>query len=62
LKLGSIAFPAISTGIYGFPKGRAAEVAVSEVQAYSEKLEKILFVCFDEETAGIHRKLLMPKS
>jgi O-acetyl-ADP-ribose deacetylase (regulator of RNase III) len=62
LKLGSIAFPAISTGIYGFPKGRAAKIAVSEVQAYSEKLEKILFVCFDEETAGIYRKLLMPKS
>jgi len=62
LKLGSIAFPAISTGIYGFPKGRAAKIAVSGVQAYSVKLEKILFVCFDEETAGIYRKLLMPKS
>ncbi len=62
LKLGSIAFPAISTGIYGFPKGRAAKIALSEVQPYSEKLEKILFVCFDEETAGIYRKLLMPKS
>jgi len=62
LKAGSIAFPAISTGIYGFPKGRAAKIAVSEVHGYSKRLEKILFVCFDEETAGIYRKLLMPAS
>jgi O-acetyl-ADP-ribose deacetylase len=62
LNLRSIAFPAISTGIYGFPKGRAAKIAVSEVQGYAERLEKILFVCFDEETAGIYRKLLMPVS
>jgi O-acetyl-ADP-ribose deacetylase len=62
LKLRSIAFPAISTGIYGFPKGRAAKIAVREVQGYSERLEKVLFVCFDEETAGIYRKLLLPES
>jgi len=62
LKVRSIAFPAISTGIYSFPKGRAAKIAVSEVHGYSKRLEKILFVCFDEETAGIYRKLLMPKS
>jgi O-acetyl-ADP-ribose deacetylase (regulator of RNase III) len=62
LQLKSIAFPAISTGIYGFPKGRAAKIAVNEVQGYSERLEKVLFVCFDEETAGIYRKLLPPES
>jgi O-acetyl-ADP-ribose deacetylase (regulator of RNase III) len=62
LKLRSIAFPAISTGIYGFPKGRAAKIAVREVQGYSERLEKVLFVCFDEETAGIYRKLLLPEN
>ncbi len=62
LNIRSIAFPAISTGIYGFPKGRAAKIAISEVQGYSERLEKVLFVCFDEETAGIYRKLLLPES
>jgi O-acetyl-ADP-ribose deacetylase (regulator of RNase III) len=62
LKLRSMAFPAISTGIYGFPKGRAAKIAVREVQGYSERLEKVLFVCFDEETAGIYRKLLLPEN
>src|SRR5260370_13633280 len=62
LNIRSIAFPAISTGIYGFPKGRAAKIAISEVQGYSERLEKVLFVCFDEETAVIYRKLLLPES
>jgi len=59
LELRSIALPAISTGIYGFPKGRAAKIAVREVRGYAERLEKILFVCFDEETAGIYRDLLL---
>jgi O-acetyl-ADP-ribose deacetylase (regulator of RNase III) len=62
LKIRSIAFPAISTGIYGFPKGRAAKIAVREVESYSERLERILFVCFDKETAEIYRKLLLPES
>jgi O-acetyl-ADP-ribose deacetylase (regulator of RNase III) len=62
LNVRSISFPAISTGIYGFPKGRAAKIAVSEVRGYSESLEKVLFVCFDEETAEIYRKLLLPES
>jgi O-acetyl-ADP-ribose deacetylase len=62
LNVRSIAFPAISTGIYGFPKGRAAKIAVSEVQGYSERLEKVLFVCFDQETTWIYRKLLLAES
>jgi O-acetyl-ADP-ribose deacetylase (regulator of RNase III) len=54
----SIAFPAISTGIYGFPKQQAAEIAVKEVSTNSGTLKQVLFVCFDSETAEIYRKLL----
>ena len=54
-----IAFPAISTGIYGFPKQRAAEIAVSEARAYTGDIETLLFVCFDAETADIYRGLLV---
>jgi len=58
LKVQSLAFPAISTGIYGFPKERAAEIAVREVGKYTDKLQKLLFVCFDAETKSIYGKLL----
>jgi O-acetyl-ADP-ribose deacetylase len=58
LNVRSIAFPAISTGIYGFPKQRAAKIAVSEVSAFKRDMEKVLFVCFDAETAEIYRQLL----
>ena len=58
LEVRSIAFPAISTGIYGFPKTRAAEIAVREVRQAAEEMERLLFVCFDEETASIYRGLL----
>ena len=58
LKLKSIAFPAISTGIYGFPKQQAATIAVKEVRSNLGNLDRVLFVCFDSETAEIYRKLL----
>lgn len=56
----SIAFPAISTGIYRFPRQRAAEIAVHTVQEQLQSggPERILFCCFDDETAEIYRKLL----
>lgn len=54
----SIAFPAISTGRFGFPKREAAKIAVRVVQRYSESFDKVLFVCFDAETANIYPKLL----
>lgn len=54
----SIAFPAISTGRFGFPKREAAKIAVREVQRYCESFDKVFFVCFDAETANIYRKLL----
>jgi len=58
LQVRSIAFPAISTGVYGFPKERAAKIAVSEASAFMRETEKLLFVCFDAETAEIYRQLL----
>lgn len=48
----SIAFPNISTGIYGFPKDRAATISLETVREYLQKtrgIEKVIFVCFDEE-------------
>ena len=58
LHVKSIALPAISTGVYGFPKERAAKIAVCEVRSYTGGIEKVVFVCFDAETADIYRGLL----
>ena len=47
----TIAFPAIATGVYGFPRDRAARIAVAEVAAYLAQNEIpaiVIFVCFDE--------------
>ncbi len=49
---GTIAFPGISTGIYGFPKSEAAEIAMKAVREFllfSVEIEKVIFVCFDDE-------------
>lgn len=57
-KLESIAFPAISTGVYGYPKQQAAEIAVREVQALADALDRVIFCCFDKPTADLYRALL----
>lgn len=55
----TIAFPNISTGIYKFPKKLAAEIAVHEVSKFqSDIIEKVIFVCFDQENEEIYKQLL----
>ena len=49
----SIAFPSISTGVYGFPVDKASRIAIKEITAHLEQNtipEKVFFVCFDERT------------
>src|SRR5579864_3299364 len=54
----SIAFPAISTGIYGFPAERAARIAVDTVKAHvaASGVEVVNFVCFDQKTLRIYEE------
>lgn len=57
----SIAFPAISTGIYGFPAERAAGIAVRTVAAVlasEPRLEEVVLCCFGAPSAELHRKAL----
>ncbi len=60
-KLSSVAFPAISTGVYRFPKELAATIAVTEIKKFLARNsfpEKVIFVVFDDEALGIYKKLL----
>ncbi len=55
----SIAFPNISTGIYHFPKDKAAQIAVETVKSFEfELIENIVFVCFDDENYTLYQDLL----
>jgi O-acetyl-ADP-ribose deacetylase len=59
--LASVAFPNISTGIYGFPKELAANLAIAEVKAFLNQpssVNKIIFVCFDRENFDLYRNLV----
>jgi O-acetyl-ADP-ribose deacetylase (regulator of RNase III) len=59
--LATLAFPAISTGIYGFPPDRAARIAIDTVLASLSTcpgITEIRFVCFDADTADLYRDLL----
>ena len=59
--LETIAFPAISTGIFGFPKDRCAMIMLSTTIAYLEgptKLEKVVYCLYDQDTFTIFKRIL----
>ena len=56
--ISSIAFPAISTGVYGFPKARAAEIAIGVMREHEARFERIIACVFDAETEALYRSAL----
>lgn len=63
-----VAFPAISTGVYNFPKTRAAKIAFAHVFGHfagrpaPERPEKVLFVCFNEQDAAVYRDVIQNRA
>jgi len=57
----SIAFPAISTGVYGFPIEEATAIAIREISKFLDKtpsIKEVLFVCFSQADTTIYKKTL----
>ena len=57
----TIAFPAISTGVYGFPLERATRIAVAEVKKFSaqtDSLKQVVFVCFEQRASVVYHQML----
>ncbi|MEM5767238.1 MAG: O-acetyl-ADP-ribose deacetylase [Bacillota bacterium] len=57
--LKTVAFPSISTGVYRFPKERAAGIAVKEIRdflAVERSIEQVVMVCFDDDTLHCYRQ------
>lgn len=64
-RLKTIAFPNISTGVYGFPKSMAAEIAIGAVRSFMNRpgsVEEIIFVVFDGENKTLYNNLLANQS
>ncbi len=62
-KCKTVAFPAISTGIYGYPKGEAAEIAVTEINKFfneqkDSSIQDVILVCFDNLTERLYENIL----
>ncbi|MCF7857731.1 MAG: glucose-6-phosphate isomerase [Candidatus Cloacimonetes bacterium] len=63
--ISTIAFPAISCGVYRFPIEKATEIAVSEVKKYIKEhseIKKVIFVCYNNEIYSEYLKILQPDS
>ncbi|MDB5135882.1 MAG: O-acetyl-ADP-ribose deacetylase [Mucilaginibacter sp.] len=61
----TIAFPNISTGIYHFPKDKAAEIAthtVKEFLSQHQQINRVVFVCFDEGNYIIYKNIIVGNS
>jgi len=56
----TVAFPNISTGIYGYPKEAAAETALVAVRSFEQReaIDRLIFVCFDTENYELYQNLL----
>lgn len=57
----TIAFPNISTGIYHFPKDKAATIAIETVSNFNQKdkIDEVVFVCFDDDNYDLYQKILI---
>lgn len=56
-RVDSIAFPGISTGVYGFPKERAAQIALGTMKKFEDDFSRIIACCFSRDDADIYRRV-----
>lgn len=56
-RVDSIAFPGISTGVYGFPKERAAQIALGTMKEFENDFSRIIACCFSRDDADIYRRV-----
>jgi O-acetyl-ADP-ribose deacetylase (regulator of RNase III) len=54
----TIAFPAISTGVYGYPGEPAAKIAITEMLAFEDRFDRIIACCYSEADAELYRRTL----
>ena len=54
----SVAFPAISTGVYGFPQRQAAGIAVNTLRTTPTQVERVFLVAFDDDTLALYQQQL----
>jgi O-acetyl-ADP-ribose deacetylase (regulator of RNase III) len=54
----TIAFPAISTGVFSFPKPEAARIALAEMVRREKSFERVVACLFDDESAALYRDVL----